>query len=168
MKSPKEKTPLIIRALFLLSLVVFIWSARVAYVQLSLKSWPSTKAKIIQFEPNVVPEHNDVAWYAGPKIKFAYEVLGEKFESAKLNPSPLNYQSPQQLGLDTGDFEKGAVIKCWYNSRIPSIAYAVNRGVTFYIGIIACASGASVIGLGSVIILSKRYWKSQNTRITNQ
>ena len=162
MKSVKEKTPLIIKALFLLSLVVFIWSARVAYVQLSLKSWPNTTARIIEFEPNVVPEHNDVAWYAGPKIKFAYEVLGEKFESVRLNPSPLNYQSSQQFGLDTGDFKKGAVVKCWYNSRIPSIAYAVNRGVTPYIGIITCVSGATVIALASVIILSKRYWKSQN------
>ena len=162
MKSAREKSSLVIKALFLLSLIVFIWSSRVAYVQLSLKSWPVTTARIIEFEPNVVPEHNDVAWYAGPKIKFAYEVLGEKFQSVRLNPSPLNYQSPQQFGLDTGDFKKGAVIKCWYNSRIPSIAYAVNRGVTLYIGVIACVSGVSAIALASVILLSKRYWKSQN------
>ena len=167
MKTSKKIAPLIIGALFLLSLVVFIWSARVAYVQLSLKSWPSTTARIIEFESDVVPQHNDVAWYAGPKIKFAYEVLGEKYESARLNPSPLNYHSPQQLELDTGDFKKGAVVKCWYNSRVPSIAYAVNRGVTLYIGVIACASGASVIVLAAVIILSKRYWKSKDTSMTN-
>ena len=121
--------------------LVFAWSVKIAMTQARMKYWPKTTAKVIEFDSGEVPSPEGYSWYANPRIRYSYEVDGDKFESQRLNPSPLNYQSQHQLKSDTEGFDNGSEVRCWYNPSKPDVSYVVNRGVTPDIWIISALSG---------------------------
>jgi hypothetical protein len=116
--------------LLLLALSV-AWGGHIVLKQARLAHWPSADATVVSFDPGVAPPDGEgYHWYANPKIHFRYKVAGVGYESQRLNPSPLNYQSQTRFEADTDGFKRGATIRCWYNPSQPGEAYVVNRGVT--------------------------------------
>ena len=106
------------------------WGGHIVLKQARLAHWPSADATVVSFDPGVFPGGEGYHWYANPKIGFRYKVAGVGYESQRLNPSPLNYQSRTRFEADTDGFKRGATIRCWYNPSQPGEAYVVNRGVT--------------------------------------
>ena len=150
-----KNTPFLVKALLLLIVVAFAWTVSVALEQVRVKKWPEVSATIIEYAHGEEPSAGGQQWYANPKIRYAYEVNGSAFESTQINPSPLNYQSIDQYDADTSGFREGSVVKCWYNSRDPSVAYLVNRGVTMDVWILLAATGFYTLNMARVYFLNR-------------
>ena len=111
-----------------ISAAICVYPLWLMKTQAQMLKWPTTKAKILMFDPNERTTGN--AWYANPSIRYEYEVDGQSRESLRLNPSPLNYLRRETFGRDTDGFGTGNVVPCWYNPQYPQVAYVVNSGIT--------------------------------------
>jgi hypothetical protein len=137
------------------------WGGHIVLKQARLAHWPSADATVVSFDPGVAsPDREGYNWYANPKIDFRYKVAGVGYESQRLNPSPMNYQSQTRFEADTDGFKRGATIRCWYNPSQPGEAYVVNRGVTCD-GVLIMVGGCLI---GLLIVYGQwRLWRFGRT-----
>lgn len=140
-------------AAFLLGLVaVFYWASLVALQQSRLQSWPQAAATIMDFDAGDRHPGWTGNWYANPAIRFSYTVDGTRYQSIRMNPSPLNYQNKQLFKADTKGFSAGAIVTCWYNSGDPTVAYVVNCGITQDIWVIMSVTSVLILFVGYRVV----------------